>query len=224
MNKALDEISNNLPAEMQKEIQTQLAELQSSTDNNGSTRIKLKRGRFILPDDTSIEGKLEAVIVSHVSVNQLYKGAYDAEDPQPPVCYAVGKDPNKLIPTNDSPDQQASACDKCPSNQWGSSGKGKACKNTRLLAILTPDDPTKIYTISVSPTALKAFDSYINKLVNKRVLPVMVVTNIAFDQKCDYLKLAFSLARSNENFKLFHKQKGAAEALLLTIPNFQGEK
>lgn len=65
----------------------------------------------------------------------------------------------------------------------------KACKNSRLLALLPvdADDETPIMVLKVSPTALKAFDSYVASVARSFQLPPLgVVTEIGFDEAVTY--------------------------------------
>ena len=94
--------------------------------------------QFSLPDGQKTD-ELEVVIVDFVARNEFYEGAYDKDNMSPPACFAIGVAPNKLVASDNSPQKQADTCAECPMNAFGSAGKGKACKNGRVLAVLPVD-------------------------------------------------------------------------------------
>lgn len=90
-------------------------------------------------------GEMACIILDGMFENVFYEGPYDPSNPRPPVCFAYsfadrgeGMTPHEL-----SSKRQCDNCKACPKNQWGSGkkadgtpSKGKACKNTRRLAII----------------------------------------------------------------------------------------
>jgi hypothetical protein len=74
-----------------------------------------------------------------VNEKAFYDGRYDPDNPEPPVCYAFDTDPDELAPNpKDVADLQCDNCQDCPLNVFGSAdtGKGKACKDVRRLALI----------------------------------------------------------------------------------------
>ncbi|HJY05418.1 MAG TPA: hypothetical protein VJ323_03830, partial [Bryobacteraceae bacterium] len=120
-------------------------------------------------------------------------------------------------------------CAACPNNQFGSAGKGKACKNTRLLAV-TPisedgNEDAPIWIISVPPTSIKAFDSYVFKLSTKqRTLPIALVTRISLDQDVTYVAPRFEAVRPLDDQELATVFPMREEAMtrLMALPDFSG--
>lgn len=171
--------------------------------------ISLKGRVFRMPDGTTNPGPLQAVIVGFVSTNSLFEGAYNPNKPVPPVCWAIG-DLDNLRPSENSPKKANDGdCASCPKNQWGTApngGKGKACKNQMKLAIITADlaspDPSKLYTVNISPTGIKVFSAYVRrvqKLLGDDALPIRVVTEISFDPNQTYPTLLFKELTPNPN-------------------------
>jgi hypothetical protein len=152
-----------------------------------------------------MEGEtLEVVIIDFVSSNLFYDGPFDRDNPQPPACFAIGAEPSLLVPSANSPNKQADTCSSCPNNQFGSAptGKGKACKNTRLLALMpaaaleNPKEEAPIWILSVPPTSLKAYDSYVHTLAAKhRTVPIGVITEITLDPANTFASPRFSVVR-----------------------------
>ena len=175
---------------------------------------------FTLPDGTKTREALQLVVVDFVSRNEYYEGAYNKDEITPPACFAIHPEPKQLAPSANSPDKQCDDCASCPMNQFGSAptGAGKACKNTRLLAVLPPDadDETEIWTLKVSPTAIKAFDGFVAG-VNRafQLPPVGVVVTVGFSDAKDYPSLEFTDPQPNNNVAVhFGRQEEAREMLL----------
>lgn len=91
---------------------------------------------------------------------------------------------------------QAKQCATCPHNQWGSKigdngGKGKACQDTRRIAIATPDLINDPYLLRVPPASLKGLFEYTKMLQKRGVGYNMVVTRVGFDMEAPTPKLTF---------------------------------
>jgi hypothetical protein len=184
---------------------------------------------FELPDGTKSDGPLELVIVDFVSKNMFYTADYDPKEVSPPACFAIGTNPLKLAPSNNSPLKQSEECAGCAMNQFGTDkrGNGKACKNTRWLAVMPPeaDEDTPIWFLSVSPTALKGFDGYVSSIARQfNMPPISVVTSVSFDQNTDYAKLVFGNPVPNENLTTHFARQGEAREMLMQEPDVSGYK
>lgn len=179
---------------------------------------------FTLPDGTKTREPLQLVVVDFVSRNEFYVGAYNKDDISPPVCFAINPDPRLLAPSDNSPEKQNDVCRGCPQNEFGSSptGGGKACKNTRLLAVLPPDatEDTEIWTLKVSPTALKAFDGFVAG-VNRafQLPPVGVVVTVGFSDAKDFPSLEFMDPQPNENVAMHFARQDEAREMLMREPD-----
>lgn len=179
---------------------------------------------FTLPDGTKTREPLQLVVVDFVATNRYYEGAYNKDDVSPPTCFAIGPDPRTLVPSDNSPEKQNDACAGCPMNEFGSSptGGGKACKNMRLLAVLPPDatDDTEIWTLSVSPTALKSFDNFVAS-VNRtfQLPPIGVVVTVDFSAAKDYPSLEFTNPQPNDNLEVHFARQEEARELLMREPD-----
>lgn len=108
----------------------------------GGKFLSLKAGRLTLDSVPCAQNKLDVIVIASTTEFALYEGKYDPNNPQPPVCYAFGKDEQTMVPHEKAAKPQNDNCFHCPKNQWKSDpegGKGKACKNTRRLALLPAD-------------------------------------------------------------------------------------
>lgn len=181
--------------------------------------------QFLLPDGTKTPGPLELVIVDFTSKNMFYEGAYDPKNISPPACFSIGNDIKGMAPSKNAPAPQASSCDSCPMNQFGSAGDGKACKNCRVLAVLPPDADadTPLWILSTSPTANKGFDGYVGSVARLfEMPPIGVVTTVSFDTSVTYAKLVFGDAKPNPNVGMHFARQDEAKAMLAVEPDTSG--
>ena len=170
-----------------------------------SNKVAVQGKSFVLPTGETSTGPIHAVILDFVWVLAHYPTEWNETDPGEPECWAIGRDTpesGKLLPHEGIETPKAKSCAECPMNKWGSGrGKAKRCKNSRRLAIVPPEpsaDATNA-TLYVSPSGLKAFDSYVGDLAAQHgLLPFQVVTRIAFDPRTSYPTLTFKFDRVHE--------------------------
>ena len=171
--------------------QAVLAELEA--DNGGAydympTRIKFPSGgmmAFSVDDTDTLKPPFKAII----AVSQKARAFWPAKDTagQPPLCSSPDGaqgifDPNSpqvqaaaampmRHPAVDtlSPEQAVGpwACDVCPMAQWGSNGKGKACKDLRRLIVLV-EGWTMPAILTLPPTSVKVFDQFASARARER--------------------------------------------------------
>lgn len=219
-----------LPVNYEEQLAKEAAEIAKRIAAPTGDRIRFNANRaFITPD--GMEGEaLEVVIVDFVSSNLFYDGLFDRDNPQPPACFAIGSEPSMLVPSTNSPNKQADSCTVCPNNQFNSApnGKGKACKNTRLLALIpitaldTPEQEAPIWILSVPPASLKAFDGYVHSLASKhRTTPAGVVTQITLDPANTFASPRFAVERPLQPNELgvFMPRRGEANQRLMVEPD-----
>lgn len=209
----------NIKAEMEKEIVTIHETLGGIATNN----INLTGKKFKFPTGHMMDAPLDIVILGYTSKNLFYPGTYDPKNPEPPVCWSVGTKPLELVPSKKCPEVQADTCAVCPLNEFESGvGNAKACKNTREIAFVLPDaisEEDPIYSMSVSPGALKAFDTYIKQLAEvQSVLPIAVVTAVAFDPSVTHVRLVFGKPRPNSNMERHWIRREEARIILTAEP------
>lgn len=214
--------TNSMPVNYAEQLKNEVSNIQSRISAPTGDRIRMKsNSHFELPDQTEAE-TLEGIIVDFVSSNMLFEGAFDRNNPQPPGCFAVGPEPTMLIPTNNSPNKQSESCASCPNNQFGSAGKGKACKNTRLVAF-QPLGEEDIFILSVPPTSIKSFDGYVGTLAAKhRLPPVGVLTRVSLDKSVDFSAPRFEVVRPLEEAELPKAMEARIQARerLVAEPDF----
>lgn len=212
---------------VQEQLRAQAAAMAERTAPPSGIKIQVtNRKTFKLPNGQEVN-ELTACIVDFVATHNFYEGKFDPKNIVPPVCFAIGQNPKDMAPSANSPQQQAQDCQACPMNQFGSDGDGKACKNGRLLALLPPNDAgndvdaeADIWTISVSPTALKGWDGYVQTLARTFQLPpVGFLTKITFDPSVEHAKLVFSEPAPIASLGEAYARQGEAQEILNAEPD-----
>lgn len=207
---------------MEQELAAEAAAIAAQIGKPTGNKIRMQGNQFQFPDGTIDPGPIDLVIVGFLSGNFFYEGPWDPENPVGPVCFALGKNISQLVPSRNSPKRQAEACNVCAMNEFGSNGKGKACKNTRLLAVLPADADadTPLMILEISPTAIKGFDAYVatvNRLYGKP--PISVVTRVKIQPIKSYAIFTFGDPQPNTRLEAFFARRSEAEQLLLTEPD-----
>lgn len=160
----------------QAELEALRARLAAPTGD----KIKISNKQFKLPTGDTLDF-LDIVIVDFVYFNTFYEGAFDPNNIVPPNCFAIHPEPKGMIPSANSPDCQHEACTGCWANEFGSSGKGKACQNRVIMAVLPSDatEDTPFSILDISPTAIKGFSSYVAGVARGlQRLPYGVITHV----------------------------------------------
>lgn len=205
-----------------KELAVEAAAIADTISAPSSNKIKTRDKIFKLPDGLVLQAPLQCVIVDYISRNTYYEGPYDEKDPQDPSCWAINKRPADLAPGSDVAKPYSKTCDTCAYDEFGSAptGAGKACKNSRILAVLLPSlDDEKMYTIEASPTAIKAFDAFVGvvaKLYSST--PVKVLTELSFHPEKTYPSLMFGNPQPNSDYVKHYGRRAEAEDLLKIAP------
>jgi hypothetical protein len=222
----------NLPINYQEELMREAQEISKRIAAPSGDRIKMDSHGFTLPDGTQGD-ELAVVVVDFISSNLYYDRPYNKDNPIPPACFAIGPEPTALVPSENSPEKQADTCAGCPLNQFGSAltGKGKACKNTRLLAVVPlksviendPEGP--LLMISVPPTSLKTFDGYVSTLAARfKMSPIGVGTKVTPTPNVDYACPKFESIRplAQEEIMYVMSRREEARRRLQAEPDITG--
>jgi hypothetical protein len=186
-------------------------------------------GRWSTPDGAELDTTISVIVVDFVSKNTWYPHPYQAGNPLPPGCFAIGKVLANMQPCPESPEPQHDMCHGCAHDQWGSSatGKGKACKNSRELAVILEEqaadlDNAEIFIISVPPTSIKFFDGFARQV--ERVLggpPIKAVVDITAMPVpgTRYSTMNFENVRANSDYADHFQLREEATAMLEAIPD-----
>jgi|GEM_PF-968400 len=188
--------------------------------------------QFIMPDGTKTAGPIDVIVLAFCTTHDFYEGAFDRNNIQPPICFAIGPDPKAMVPSSHSPVVQSDNCQSCPQNQFGSAanGKAKACKNGRSLALLPAshdgadvDHEADIWTLDVSSTALKGWDGYVQSLARSfGQPPVAFITEVSFNDAVTYPSLVFGNPRPITSLGEAMARQAEAEEMLAVEPDVSG--
>lgn len=155
----------------------QSAKMEANT--GGGKFFGLKAGQLTFDGEPVIGNKMAVIILDSVLENVYYEGSYDSDTPQAPTCYAFGRDESELTPHQkvwDKGDQQCGAsklCQGCQWNEFGTAekGKGKACRNTRRLAMI----PAGTFDKKGELTLIEEEDHFLTTQIAFMKLPVTSV-------------------------------------------------
>lgn len=216
---AKTEVAKNYREQIAEEAKALAARLQAPSGDF----IKVTQDKqFIMPDGTKSAAPMRCVILDFVAGNFFYDRPFKAGENVPPACFALGAAKNEnLVPHATSPVKQADSCAEkvCPNNMWGSKGAGKACSNSRILALVQPDadENTKPMMLKLSATAIAPFDAYVGTIKAQfDTLPIGVITDIYFDPNSIWASLRFGNPEENPNLEVHFALKAAALQRMLT--------
>lgn len=119
----------------------------------------------------------------------FYKAGYEEGSDTPPDCSSNdGIKPDSMVK-----EPQCKTCAACDHNIWGSGkeGKGRACSDSRRLAVAPENDVEKVMLLRVPAASLRGLTDFGNEL-SKRAVPYQAVkTRITFDPESASPKLVF---------------------------------
>lgn len=161
-------------------------------------RISIRAGRYRLVEsgvETTIGITLDTIIVgANPRVSKVfYDKQYDANATDArPACWSndgIRPDPTVQNPVH-------AGCADCPNNVLGSKiltsgAKSKLCADQRHLAVVPAADPTKVYSLTVPVSGMKALREYFKELGNYNLIPEETITELSFDDTASYPKIMF---------------------------------
>ena len=210
--------------ELQSRIRTELKIVRTSLPLPNNQRISVREKQFTFPDGTTHRGPILAVILDWRNINRYFSTPFDATKLTTPDCFAIAKRFEDLSPANHVEVERplSDSCGTCPNNQFGSAANGKAkrCRNMVRLAIVPPDAEaaTEPMVLEIPPSALKGWTRLITDLEATGLLPIQVVTEIAFDPSKSYPCPTFKVQRTHDSLPTFWALRDRATALLDQAP------
>jgi hypothetical protein len=178
------------------------AQEQASKESVGSPRLSVRGGLFNIGGSPLKDREISVIVMDHVFENVYYPGKFDPDNKASPVCYAFGRDAESMVPHEKSPEPQAESCAACPHNVFGSAetGRGKACKNSKRLLVVSADNATpesvaqgEALVFNVPVTSVRGWAMYVKGLAsNYRRPPYAVITEVAVEpDPSTQFKIAF---------------------------------
>lgn len=130
----------------------------------------------------------------HIS-KVYYENGYEEGADTKPTCYSN----NGIAPEDDSEEKQSLKCATCPKNQWGSritdnGKKGKACSDSRRVAVAPAGEPDNAMLLRVPAASLKPLMQYGKALSSRGVPYQAVITKLSFDHTVAHPLLKFAPA------------------------------
>ena len=210
-------------------FENELADLKARLAAPSGDKIKISNKQFKLPSGDILDF-LDVIVVDFVYYNTYYEGAFDPNNMVPPNCFAIAMDPKGMVPSVNSPEKQCESCTGCWANEFGSSGKGKACQNRVLMAVLPSDakEDTPFSVLDISPTAVKGFSSYLQSVVRGLgKMPYEVITHIECNPAVKHDVALFSEPQVIEDdglLGMLESRLGEAQERLNTEPDVSAFK
>jgi hypothetical protein len=154
---------------------------------------------LVCRDDGEPAASIDAIIVrANPNLNKVYyPDGYEEGSNEKPTCHSN----DSIAPAADAASPQSKKCAVCPHNQWGSKisetgeAKGKACSDSRRLAIIPEGDPERPMLLRVPAASLKTLLAYSQNLDRRGVPYQALVTKIGFDHDVAYPSLTFKATR-----------------------------
>lgn len=149
-------------------------------------------------DEDEVATSLEVVILkANPQLSKVYyESGYTEGSDAKPTCYSH----NGVAPAGDAEKPQSSACATCPHNAWGSrisenGSKGKACADSRRVAVAAAGDIARPMLLRIPAATLKDLAGYAQMLTQRNAPYQAVVTKIGFDPTVAHPKLTFKAVR-----------------------------
>lgn len=191
-------IAARIAARQQAGVKSTVASAIVGSDGISIPRISIRAGRYRLSEDgveTTVGVTLDTIIVgANPRVSKVfYAKAFDASaENVRPDCWS--NDGLKADASVDAPVH--TSCADCPNNVLGSKilpsgAKSKMCADQRHLAVVAAADPSKVYSLTVPVSGMKALREYFKELGNYGIGPEEVITELGFDDQASFPKITF---------------------------------
>jgi hypothetical protein len=162
------------------------------------------RGGILTVDDAPVKGNaLRVVVLVTAFENAYYEGTFDPSNLAAPACFSLSTTGEAMSPHENSSAPQHDVCTGCPHNEFGSAetGRGKACKNTRRLMLVTADsldsvakfEEAEVRMLKLPPTSGRLWSKYVHRIaeeVNRPVFGVVTLISAVTDAKTNF-KITF---------------------------------
>lgn len=143
-------------------------------------------------DKVPVQSLKVMIVRANPSLSKIFykeKFTEDGSEGAPPDCSSWdGKTPDAHVKN-----PQSKTCATCDHNIWGTgaNGQGRACSDSRRLAIAPEGDLSKVTLLRVPAASLKALHKFAELLEQKGVVYQQVMTRIAFDSDAAHPQITF---------------------------------
>jgi hypothetical protein len=193
-----------------EEQMAQAASKQSAAEKpvGGFAKISAKGGILAIDGVPLEDNELRCVVLVAMHENTYFPGTYDPNNSLPPSCFSYGEFDSDTAEEDMAPheesetpqgDEETGKCAGCWANVMGSAdtGRGKACKNGRRLALITEDAldsaeamaAAEIRSFAISVTSVKFWAKYVRETlgeVNRPYYGVITKIKVSPDAKTQF--------------------------------------
>lgn len=162
MSEAKVESTAVVSIEEQVKQQLALQQKKASEMSAGANLISFKGGQLIVDGLPVPGGEADVIVLANQYERSFYEGAFDPSKPQVPCCYSF----DGIEPHEQAPDKQHTGCEGCPQNEWGSKGRGKACREGTRVAVLPASAPLEsapMYQCSFPITSMGSVKDFFSR-------------------------------------------------------------
>lgn len=222
------------------------AEYAANTQGGGKF-ISTRGGILSINGEPVAGNSLYCVVLDFIHTNIYYNTDYDPDSISSPVCYAYSRTGKDFAPHAECMTPQSEKCKGCRYDEFGSANKGtgKACGNTRRLALIpaatvkkndveiftTADDysESEMVYLKTTVTSSRSFDTYVKSLAASKRPPFAVITEIKPepDAKTQF-KLTYRLVQTISDPDildvLFTRNQHAREEIEFPFPKFEEDE
>jgi hypothetical protein len=221
---------SQLPIQWEEELAKSAKEV-ALTERPAISQISTRSGMLSYQKQPVPGNKLDVIVIATAYENKYFAGrAFDPNNYQAPVCYALSLLDEDMVPHEDSSDQQSTSCATCEQFKWGSQGpgkKGKACKSARRLALIPADviksgniGSSELAVLSIPTTSQKNWANYVNSVAGEYQRPPWgIITEVRAepDARTQFqIRFAFKGLIDNEYLGAIHRRIPMAQDVLLT--------
>lgn len=222
--------------DIDKQLAAHVTDAKARIEKVAGVSIGIKGKKFKFKDE--VIGRVASfVIVDFIRANKFYDEPFHEDEITLPACMALSVTGEEMAPLDGVPNRQHEQCDGCEQNAWGSAdvGRGKACAEQYVLAVLAVDPSNKdedysncpMAMITCPPTSKKNFGTYVRELEDKTGRPPLAfLTEFAFDDDFDHPVLMFEVdkpLKTAADLSGVLSRVDEAREMLMTPPDFTGE-
>jgi hypothetical protein len=163
-----------LPAEWATELASSAKDA-AATEVPTSQAFSTRAGVLVYNGQAMPDNQVDVVVMASVAVNSMFINKFDPNNIVSPLCFSMAPTGEEMVPHENSYKKQADECEGCEQMVWGSdpnspSGRGKMCKETRKLSLISADsfadgvEKAPIVTLSIPVTSVENWAGYVNLL------------------------------------------------------------
>lgn len=199
--------TENLPAVWDEKLAKYATAAAEAEKGSAGNFFGLKGGILTFDGTPIPNNRMCVVILDSIHENVYFPDAFDPDNPSAPKCYAFSRSEETLAPHASVVERgtaQHPQCNGCKWNAFGTAdqGKGKACRNTRRLAMIPAgtyqNDKIKLFTkpeefttsgiayMKLPVTSVREYSAFVKQLsvvLKKPSFVIAAIVAIVPDQK-----------------------------------------